>query len=66
VKTGTMPSHRGIQFIDIPKQTARYVRLDVLSAWGSPDVPNFYNKVAIDEMYVGHGYPFRAAETSAS
>jgi alpha-L-fucosidase len=66
VVTGTMPSHRGIQFIDIPKQTARYVRLEVLSAWGSPDVPNFYNKVAIDEMYVGHGYPFRAAETSAS
>ena len=62
VKTGTMPSHRGVQFIDFGRLMTRHIRLQVLSTWGSPDVPSFYNKLAIDEMYVGHGYPFKAAD----
>jgi hypothetical protein len=61
VKTGVMPSQRGVRFIDLGQVMARYVRLQVLSTWGSPDVSSFYNKLAIDEMYVAHGYPFRAA-----
>lgn len=60
VRTGTMPSARGIQFVDLPPQQARYVRLVIDDAWGSPDVPSYYNKVAIDEMYVAHGYPIGA------
>jgi hypothetical protein len=61
VRTGTMPSARGVQFIDLGRQLTRYIRLEILSAWGSPSVPSFFNKVAIDELYVAHGYPFRAA-----
>jgi len=61
VRTGVMPSARGVQFIDVGRQMARHVRLEVLSTWGSPSVPGFFNKLAIDELYVAHGYPFRAA-----
>jgi hypothetical protein len=62
VHTGTLPSHRGVQFIDFGRLMARHIRLQVLSTWGAPEVTSFYNKLAIDEMYVGHGYPFRAAD----
>jgi Carbohydrate binding module (family 35)/F5/8 type C domain/Alpha-L-fucosidase len=62
VRTGTMPSARGVQFIDFGRRLARYIRLEVLSTWGSPSVPSFFNKLAIDELYVAHGYPFRAAD----
>src|SRR5688572_6712816 len=60
VKTATMPSARGVQFIDIGPQRSRYIRLEVLSTWGTPKVPEYYNKLAIDELYVGHGYPYSA------
>jgi Alpha-L-fucosidase len=52
VTSGTMPSARGIRFIDLDVRRARHVRLTVHSTWGSPTVPAFYNKLAIDEMYV--------------
>jgi F5/8 type C domain/Alpha-L-fucosidase len=52
VATGTMPSARAIQFIDVDVRRARHVRLTVQNTWGSPTVPAFYNKLAIDEMYV--------------
>jgi NPCBM-associated, NEW3 domain of alpha-galactosidase/F5/8 type C domain len=58
VREGTMPSARGTQFIDIGEQRARYVRLEVLNTWGSPLVTSYYNKLAIDELFVGHRYPF--------
>jgi hypothetical protein len=60
VRTGTMPSARGVQFIDIGPQRSRYIRLEVLSTWGTPKVPAFYNKLAIDELYVGYSYPYSA------
>jgi hypothetical protein len=60
VKTGTMPSARGVQFIDVGPQRSRYIRLEVLNTWGTPKVPAYYNKLAIDELYVGRGYPFSA------
>jgi NPCBM-associated, NEW3 domain of alpha-galactosidase/Alpha-L-fucosidase/F5/8 type C domain len=60
VKTGTMPSARGVQFIDIGPQRSRYIRLEILNTWGTPHVPAYYNKLAIDELYVGHTYPFSA------
>ena len=62
IRTGTMPSARGVQFVDLGRQKARHVRLEVLSTWGSPDVPSFYNKLAIDELYVAYDHPFRAAD----
>jgi NPCBM-associated, NEW3 domain of alpha-galactosidase/F5/8 type C domain len=60
VRTGTMASARGVQFIDIGPQRSRHIRLEVLSTWGTPNVPAYYNKLAIDELYVGHDYPYRA------
>jgi alpha-L-fucosidase len=62
IRTDTMPSARGVQFVDLGRRKARHVRLEVLSTWGSPEVPNFYNKLAIDELYVADGHPFRAAD----
>jgi hypothetical protein len=54
VKSGTMPSERGIQFVDVDVAGTRHVRLNVLSTWGSPTVSAYYNKLAIDELYVVH------------
>jgi hypothetical protein len=61
VKTGVLESQRGVRFVDLDRVNTRHVRLTVLSTWGSPDVPAYYNKLAIDELYVGHGYPLRPA-----
>jgi hypothetical protein len=30
----------------------RHIRLTIHTTWGSPTIPAFYNKLAIDEMYV--------------
>jgi hypothetical protein len=54
VKSGTMPRARGIQFIDVDVASTRHVRLTVQNTWGSPTVTAFYNKLAIDELYVVH------------
>ncbi len=61
VVTGTLPSARGVQFIDLPPTRARHLRLEILSAWGSPDVPAFYHKVAIDELEVAYASPRNGA-----
>jgi Alpha-L-fucosidase/F5/8 type C domain len=52
VKSGTMPSARAIQFIDLDVRRTRHVRLEIHDTWGSPTVPAYFNKLAIDEMYV--------------
>jgi hypothetical protein len=52
VATGTMPSARAIQFIDLDVRRTRHVRLTVHNTWGSPTIPAFYNKLAIDELYL--------------
>jgi alpha-L-fucosidase len=54
VEAATLPSVRGIEFIDLDIPSTRYVRLTVNSTWGSPTVTSFFNKLAIDEMYVVH------------
>ncbi len=53
VKTGTMPSSRGMQFIDLDLAGIRYVRLTVTSTWAAPTATRFYKVLGIDEMYVG-------------
>jgi len=50
-KPGTLPSARGIQFVDVDT-TARYVRLTVTSTWAAPSATRFYKLLAIDELYV--------------
>jgi hypothetical protein len=57
VRTSAMPSARGVQFIDIGNQNARYLKLDVLNTWGGPQAPPFYKQLRIDEIKVGYSYP---------
>src|SRR5262249_41841736 len=57
VRTGAMPSARATQFVDIGDQTARYVKLEVLSTWAGAQAPVFYKELKIDEVKVGYGYP---------
>jgi F5/8 type C domain/Alpha-L-fucosidase/NPCBM-associated, NEW3 domain of alpha-galactosidase/Carbohydrate binding module (family 35) len=61
IKAGTMPSARAVQFIDFGETKARYLRLEILSNWSVPTLLTYYRQIRIDELYVGHRYPFRAA-----
>jgi hypothetical protein len=57
IPCATMPSARGVQFIDLGSQHARYVRLTVTSNWSSPTLPEFYNRLKVDEMWLGFVHP---------
>ena len=56
VRTGALPSARGVQFIDLGERHTRHIRLEILSTWGSPHAPNEFEKVAIDELFVARKY----------
>ncbi|MEV5710749.1 alpha-L-fucosidase [Actinoallomurus sp. NPDC052274] len=56
VKSGTMPSARGVRFIDLGIPSARYVRLEVDSTWAASSATKFYKKLLIDEMWLGSDY----------
>ncbi|MES4904025.1 MULTISPECIES: discoidin domain-containing protein [unclassified Streptomyces] len=56
VKAGTLPSARGVQFIDIPATTKRYVRLTVNSTWAADTDTKRYRKLLVDEVRIGSGY----------
>lgn len=57
VRASAMPSARGVQFIDIGNQVARYLKLEVLNTWAGPQAPPFYKQLRIDEIRVGYSYP---------
>ncbi|WP_370024898.1 CBM35 domain-containing protein [Planotetraspora sp. GP83] len=57
VRTGAMRSARGVQFIDIGEQHARYIKLEVLNTWGGAQAPVFYKQLQIDEIKVAYDYP---------
>jgi hypothetical protein len=57
VRAGALRSARGVQFIDLGEQHARYIRLEVLNTWAGPQAPRFHRQLQIDEIRVGHGYP---------
>jgi len=57
VRVGAMRSARGVQFIDLGEQRARFIRLEVLNTWGGPQAPVFFRELKIDEIRVGYGYP---------
>ncbi|MET9634637.1 alpha-L-fucosidase [Lentzea sp. NPDC006480] len=57
VRTGSLPSARGTQFIDIGSVQARWLRLTVLNTWGGPQAPVYFKELKIDEIRVGHSYP---------
>ncbi|WUJ70497.1 alpha-L-fucosidase [Kribbella soli] len=57
VSAAAMPSRRGVQFIDIGNQLARYIKLDVLNTWAGAQSPTYFGKLKIDEIRVGYAYP---------
>ncbi|WP_394620750.1 alpha-L-fucosidase [Lentzea sp. JNUCC 0626] len=59
VRSGVLPSARGVQFIDVGAQQARYLKLTVVSTWGGAQAPVYFKQVKIDEIRVGHSYPRR-------
>ncbi|MGQ4436267.1 glycosyl hydrolase family 28 protein [Streptomyces sp. SAS_260] len=56
VKTGEVPSRRGIQGIDLTAATARYVRLEVDSTWAAATDTTRYKRLRIDEAWIGTSY----------
>jgi alpha-L-fucosidase len=56
VKSGTLPSHRGVQFVDLSAVTARYVRLQVTSTYAASSDSTRYKRLRIDETWLGSDY----------
>ncbi|MET9793200.1 glycosyl hydrolase family 28 protein [Streptomyces canus] len=56
VKTGQLPSRRGIQGIDLTATGARYVRLEVGSTWAASTDTTRYQRLRIDEAWIGTSY----------
>ncbi|TCO45825.1 discoidin domain-containing protein [Actinocrispum wychmicini] len=56
IKTGTLPSHRGVQIIDLPATTARHVRLEVVNTYAASSDSTRYKRLRIDEAWVGSAY----------
>ncbi|RCG25939.1 alpha-L-fucosidase [Sphaerisporangium album] len=56
VKTGTLPSHRGVQFVDV-SATTRYVRLEVVNTHAASTDTTRYKRLRVDEAWVGGSYP---------
>jgi len=61
IKTGTLPSHRGVQFIDIPATSARYIRLTVTSTYAASSDSTRYKRLRIDEAWLGSAYATRSS-----
>jgi hypothetical protein len=57
VRTGALPSNRGVQFIDVGEVHARYLELEVLNTWSGPQAKPFFHQLALDEIDVAYGYP---------
>jgi len=56
VKSGTLSSHRGVQFVDLTAVTARYVRLRVTSTYAASSDSTRYKRLRIDETWLGSDY----------
>jgi alpha-L-fucosidase len=56
VKSGTLPSHRGVQFVDLTAVTARYLRLQVTSTYAASSDSSRYQRLRIDETWLGSDY----------
>ncbi|WP_262056686.1 glycosyl hydrolase family 28 protein [Streptomyces sp. STR69] len=66
VKTGELPSRRGIQGIDLTAANARYVRLEVDSTWAAATDTTRYKRLRIDEAWIGTSYATPATLTPMS
>ncbi|QUQ64639.1 discoidin domain-containing protein [Kutzneria sp. CA-103260] len=56
VTSGTLPSHRGVQFIDLPAGNSRYVKLEVDSTWAASSDSTHYKLLRIDDSWIGSDY----------
>jgi alpha-L-fucosidase len=56
IKSGTLPSHRGVQFIDVPATTARHVRLEVVNTYAASSDSTRYKRLRVDEAWIGSAY----------
>ncbi|NBH12445.1 alpha-L-fucosidase [Amycolatopsis sp. SID8362] len=56
VKSGTLPSHRGVQLADLPAVTTRYVRLRITSTYAASSDTTRYKRLRIDETWLGSAY----------
>ncbi|MFF0016626.1 glycosyl hydrolase family 28 protein [Streptomyces sp. NPDC005374] len=56
VKTGQLPSRRGIQGVDLTAANARYVRLEVDTIWAASTDTTRYKRLRIDEAWIGTSY----------
>ncbi|MFE7170628.1 glycosyl hydrolase family 28 protein [Streptomyces sp. NPDC057616] len=61
VKTGQLPSRRGIQGIDLTAAHSRYVRLEVDTTWAASTDTTRYKRLRIDEAWIGTSYATPAA-----
>ncbi|MGW2620054.1 glycosyl hydrolase family 28 protein [Streptomyces sp. NPDC001500] len=57
VKSGRLPSRRGIQGIDLTAANARYVRLEVDTTWAASSDTTRYRRLRVDEAWIGTSYP---------
>ncbi|XVQ82281.1 discoidin domain-containing protein [Microbispora siamensis] len=54
VKTGTLPSHRGVQFVDLPSGTStRHVRLEVVNTHAASTDTSRYKRLRVDDAWIG-------------
>ncbi len=56
IATGTLPSHRGVAFVDIPATTTRFVRLEVVSTWAASTDTTRFQRLRVDEAWIGSDY----------
>lgn len=56
VKSGTLPSTRGVALIDLPATTTRHVRLEVTSTYAASSDTARYKRLRIDETWLGSAY----------
>lgn len=61
VTSGTLPSHRGVQFIDLPATNTRYVKVEVDSTWAASSDSTHYKLLRIDDSWIGSDYVGAAA-----
>jgi len=61
VKSGTMASHRGVQFIDLTSVNARFVRVQVTSTWAASSDSTRFKRLRIDETWIGSDYATKAS-----
>jgi alpha-L-fucosidase len=57
VKTGSLPSARGVAIIDLPATNTRHVRLEVVDTYAASSDSTRYKRLRVDEAWIGSDYP---------